>query len=239
MKTIPRTIDQALADRKLLGAALGDAATWQVWRVALKAAFGIELNRDEARAFASIAGSRKPPAQRVRELWAIGGRRGGKSRMAALIAVYLAIFCTYRLARGEVGMVLVLAASQPQARTVFDYIRGFLEASPILRQEVAEIRAHEIRLHNGIIIAVHSNSFRTVRGRTLVACIFDEAAFWRDESSATPDIETYRAVLPSLATTDGMLVGISTPYRKLGLLHQKHRDHFGVEGDGNIGRAGC
>ena len=26
-----------------------------------------------------------------------------------------------------------------------------------------------------------------------------------------------------------MLVGISTPYRKLGLLHQKHRDHFGVD----------
>src|SRR5262249_51861944 len=24
----------------------------------------------------------------------------------------------------------------------------------------------------------------------------------------------------------------STPYRKLGLLHQKHRDHFGVDGDG-------
>jgi hypothetical protein len=26
-----------------------------------------------------------------------------------------------------------------------------------------------------------------------------------------------------------MLIGISTPYRKLGLLHQKHRDHFGVD----------
>ena len=26
-----------------------------------------------------------------------------------------------------------------------------------------------------------------------------------------------------------MLIGISTPYRKLGLLHQKHRDHFGQD----------
>ena len=32
-------------------------------------------------------------------------------------------------------------------------------------------------------------------------------------------------------TTRGMLIGISTPYRKIGLLHQKHRDHFGVDGD--------
>jgi hypothetical protein len=82
-----------------------------------------------------------------------------------------------------------------------------------------------------IVIAVHSNSFRTVRGRTLVAAIFDEVSFWRDESSATPDIEVYRAVLPSLATTNGILIGISTPYRKLGLLYQKYRDYFGVDGD--------
>jgi hypothetical protein len=67
----------------------------------------------------------------------------------------------------------------------------------------------------------------------MVAAIFDETAFWRDESTATPDVETYTAVLPSLATTNGMLIGISTPYRKLGLLYQKHRDHFGV-GTGDI-----
>jgi len=28
-----------------------------------------------------------------------------------------------------------------------------------------------------------------------------------------------------------MLIGISTPYRKIGLLHQKYRDHFGVDGN--------
>jgi len=46
------------------------------------------------------------------------------------------------------------------------------------------------------------------------------------------DTEVYSAVLPALATTNGMLIGISTPYRKLGLLHQKWRDHFGVDDDG-------
>src|SRR5262249_10256456 len=30
------------------------------------------------------------------------------------------------------------------------------------------------------------------------------------------------------ATTNGMLIGISTPYRRVGLLHQKHQDYFGV-----------
>ena len=70
-----------------------------------------------------------------------------------------------------------------------------------------------------------------MRGRTLVCAILDEVSFWRDDASANPDVETYRAILPSLATTGGMLVGISTPYRKIGLLHQKHRDHFGADDD--------
>jgi hypothetical protein len=91
-------------------------------------------------------------------------------------------------------MALVLASSVEQARVVFSYVRGFLEASPVLAREVKALKRHEIELRNGVTIAVHSNSYRTVRGRTLVAAIFDETAFWRDESTATPDTEVYTAV---------------------------------------------
>jgi hypothetical protein len=128
-------------------------------------------------------------------------------------------------------MVLVLAGSIDQANVVFGFIKGFLEASPALQREVVSVKRTEIELGNGIVISTHANSYRTVRGRSLIACIMDEVSFWRDDTSANPDVETYRAVLPSLATTNGMLIGISTPYRKVGLLHQKHKDHYGVEGD--------
>jgi len=41
----------------------------------------------------------------------------------------------------------------------------------------------------------------------------------RDEASASPDEEVYRAIKPGMATLPGgMLIGISTPYRKAGLL---------------------
>jgi hypothetical protein len=123
-------------------------------------------------------------------------------------------------------MVLVIAGTRDQAKVVFGFIRDFLNFAPALRREVVNVTKEEIKLRNGIVIAVHSNSFRTVRGRTLVAAIFDEVSFWRDENSATPDVEVYRAVLPSLATTNGILIGISTPFRRLGLLFQKYRDHF-------------
>ena len=151
--------------------------------------------------------------------------------MAAALAVFLALFQRHKLAKGETGHVLVLAATQDQAKTMFEYCVGFVEASEALRHEVRAITAHEIRLANDVMIGVHVNSYRTIRGKTLLGVVFDEVSFWRDEASATPDVETYRAVMPSLVASNGMLIGISTPYRRTGLLHAKHRDHFGVEGD--------
>jgi hypothetical protein len=228
LRAMPIAIDRALCDRHLLGAALGDVETWAVWLAILRAAFALPMSDDDRKLFAQVASERDVPTQRVRELWAIVGRRGGKSRVAAAIACYLACFCKYKLAPGETGTVLVLAVSKDQAATVFNYALAFLQSSPLLAREIDSTTAHEIRLKNGLVIAVHPNNFRSIRGRTLVACIFDEVAYWRDESSAVPDLETYRAVLPALMTTNGMLIGISTPYRRVGLLHQKHRDYLGV-----------
>lgn len=37
------------------------------------------------------------------------------------------------------------------------------------------------------------------------------------------------AVLPSLLTTNGMLVGISSAFRRAGLMFAKHQDYFGVD----------
>src|SRR6516225_2027255 len=141
--TIP-TIDRALADHRLLGGALGDLASWSTWFVVLKAAFGLPLDDTERSTFTKIAGDRPPPGKRVRELWAVCARRSGKSRVAAALAVFLALFRQHRLAKGETGYVLVLAATADQAKTVFQYCAGFIEGSEALRREVVSITAHEI-----------------------------------------------------------------------------------------------
>jgi hypothetical protein len=229
-----KSIDQCLCDPALLGGALGDPSSWGTWFAVLRAAFGLPLDVVQQQAFASIAGGRGPPTRRMRELWVVAGRRGGKSRIAAALAVYFACFVQHRLARGERGMVLVLAASMEQARVVFEAAVAFLTESPVLCQEVAETTRSEIRLRNGILIAIHSNSFRSIRGRTLVACVLDEVAFWRDETSVAPDTETYTALLPSLATTGGMLIGISSAYRRTGLIYNKFKQYFGVDSDDTL-----
>jgi hypothetical protein len=237
-----RTINiaDAMLDKNLLGATFGDPDPsnpdpWFTWRVAIKSAFGLGFISDKEReTFAQIAGGRAPPTKRVRELWCLVGRRGGKSRMAALVCCFIACFIKHRLAPGELGAVLVLSRSADQAKVILDYTKAFLSCSPVLRQEIAAITQHEVRLKNGLSIIVRANSFRTTRGRTLVACVFDEAAYWKDENSAEPDVETYTSILPSLATVNGMLISISSAYRRVGMMYAKHRDYFGIDSDDTL-----
>ena len=66
------SVDAALRDRHLLGAALGDLASWRTWSIALKGAFGLPLNDAERTIFDAIAGGRTPPASADRPFCAWG-----------------------------------------------------------------------------------------------------------------------------------------------------------------------
>jgi hypothetical protein len=174
------TIDRALTDPNLLGAALGDASSWSRWIAVLRAAFALPMSEVDREAFQQVAGGRKPPTQRVGELWAVVGRRSGKTRIAAALATHIGAIERHHLAPGEIGYVLLLAASRAQASVGFSYVMGFLERSPILRHQILSATASEVRLNGNIIIGVHAGSFRTIRGRTLLAVIGDETSFWRE-----------------------------------------------------------
>lgn len=214
-----------------------EGESWEPWRAVLSAAFGLPMDVKQLGLFENLAGGRKPPDKRVRELWVVAGRRSAKSLVSAAVAVYLATIgaeidgTLKKLAFGERGVVSILAVDRKQAGVAFGYVRGLLEASPTLSQMVERLRAEAIDLKNGTTIEVATNSYRAVRGRTLIACLLDECAFYRDADTANPDVETYRAVLPPLATTGGLLVGVSSPYAKRGLLYSKHQRHFGKDGD--------
>jgi hypothetical protein len=167
----------------------------------------------------------------VKEFVAAVSRRGGKGRIAGASSAYEAALVHHDLAPGETGIVACISPTRSQSLIVQGYARGYFEASPMLRGEVADVTADEIRLRNGNIICTLAADFRSLRGRTLLLAIIDEAAFLRDEYSSTPDIECARALLPGLATTNGLLMILSSPYRRSGLLHQRHRDYFGKDDD--------
>lgn len=114
---------------------------------------------------------------------------------------------------------------------MLSYVTGLLTDSKILSGMVTRETADGVELSNGVSVEVGTNSFRSVRGRTLLAAILDEVAFFRSSETAKADIETYRALTPALATTGGMLIGISSPYARRGLLFDKWRKHYGKPDD--------
>lgn len=232
------TIVQALADKNLLGAAFPDLGTWEPWVVALKAAYGLPLVGRELDLYREATGREAPPGEAAREVYFICGRRAGKSRIAAAIAVYEALFREVRLAPGEVGVVALIAVDRDTARVLLEYVRHTIEASAILRRMVSESLAQEIRLTNRRVIQVMTASGASVRGRTYLACVLDELAFFRNSEGLANDGEVVRALRPGLATTGGMLVGLSSPYAKSGMLWEVFKRHYGKEGGPLVWKAG-
>lgn len=219
-----------LSDKALFRTLLG-TTEWRPWRAFLAALFGLPPEDDTAATLIrQCTGRSTLPSTAAREAFCIVGRRGGKSRIAALLAVYLACFRRYRLAPGERGVVMVIAADRKQARVVFRYVLAFLNAVPMLAQLIARRTKESIDLSNGISIEVHTASFRAIRGYTVVGAILDEIAFWPTDDAANPDTEILNALRPAMATVPGaLLMAISSPYARRGELYRAYRDHYGKD----------
>jgi hypothetical protein len=208
--------------------------SWQPWRVVLAALEGRALDEQGLDLFRRCTGRQTPPNAAVRELVCIVGRRGGKSRIGALLAVEAACLRDWTpfLAPGETATIAVIAADRSQARTTFGYIAGLLDAVPMLAARVTRRRAHAIELGRRVRIEVTTASARTARGYTFAAVICDELAFWRSETSVEPDVEVLAAVRPGMTTLPGSrLVCISSPYARRGALWQAFKDHYAKDGD--------
>ena len=102
---------------------------------------------------------------------------------------------------------------------------------PMLRQLVEAERLEGIDLSNRITIEVHTCSFRTVRGYTILAALCDEMAFWLGEDSSNPDAEVVDAIKPAMATVpNAILLCASSPYARKGVLWEAYHRYFGHDG---------
>jgi hypothetical protein len=221
---------ESISSPALFGSFFQDRESWSSWRVFLAALFNHHIE-DEV-LYSASTGNRPLPTRQAREAYLIVGRRGGKSYIAALIAVFLACFRTYKLARGERGVVMILATDRDQAKVIFGFVKAFIEEVEMLRPRVVRETADTLELNNNVVIEIRASSYRSVRGRTLIAGICDEIAFWRSDESANPDKEILAALRPAMATVPGaLLLCLSTPYARSGVLWDAYRKHYGKAGD--------
>ena len=226
-------IIQAVNDPQLFKPLFRNLDTWKSWLIVIKAIFALPMDEAETALFTTLTGRTAPPEKQAEEAWLIVGRRGGKSRVAALIAIYLACFRDYTaiLAPGERITIMVLACDRRQARVIFRYAVGLLEQVPMLSGMIERQDAESIRLSNRVDLEITTNSFRSVRGFTIGGVVCDETAYWRSEYSANPDTEVLDALRPALATVpNALIVGIGSPYRRSGVMYEAHKRHYGKEG---------
>ncbi len=213
-----------------------DPDTWRAWRVFLSSVFALPIAEADADLYQRCTGRTRPQRAPAVEAWMVVGRRGGKSRIAALIAIYLAVFRDYRefLAPGEVGTLPIIAQDRKGARTVMRYLTGLFHAVPMLRELLAcEPTKETIELRNRVVIEVMTASVAAVRNYTIIGAVLDEVAFWdTDEDAAEPDVAIIQALEPGMGTIpNAVLIALSSPYGRQGALFEAYRDHFGRDDD--------
>ena len=205
---------------------------WTAWRAFVKTVFGYEkLTDEELAVYSACTGLFDPPNGLHREVWMPVGRRGGKSRVLALISIYLAccVDWTPHLAPGEKGFISALAAQRKQAAQIMGYVKGALSKHAKLSELVENQLSESIDLEGQVTIEVTTASITAVRSRTVIAALADEIAFWRsDETAANPDEEILNALRPAMLTIpNSMLLAASSRYARQGALWNAYRDHYG------------
>src|SRR6516162_1911360 len=228
MKTIREILDGPFAE--WLG-----KDDWRPWHAFLCALRGEPMSDYEADMFRRCTGRQSLPSRPFREAWVAVGRKSRKSATAGALAVYCDVYGQWKRAPGETLRVVVVGLSKDQAKLVRDYAAAILDSRPGLARLVMARDSETIRLTNGVEIACYPNSFRLVRGPTICCAILDEVAvWWNNELAANPDREILRALKPAMITQpDSLLIRLSSPYAKRGLLYDKYRDHFGRD-DSNV-----
>jgi hypothetical protein len=225
------TILDVCNDPDLFGPWFADRESWASWICFLKAMFGHPLDETELKLFQECTNRSAPRPSGHLSAALVIGRRGGKSLVLATIAAYLAAFkdWTPYLTGGEVGHLVILAADRRQGRAILGYLKGMLTI-PLLQGLITRETAEVLEIGSKrVSISIETASFKTIRGRTIVAALCDEQAFWSaDDSGANPDTEVIAAIKPAmLSIPKAMLFMASSPYSRRGVLWDEYRKHFG------------
>jgi hypothetical protein len=225
------SILNAISDPDIFGPWFRDGESFAAWFCFLKVMFGQPLDEAELAIFRKCTGRTAPSVLGYLEATLVIGRRGGKSLIMALIAAYLGCFFDWRpfLTGGERAVIVIVAADRRQAAVIFRYLKGMLEI-PLLSGLVERETLDTLELQNGVSIEIQTASWKTIRGRTVVAALCDELAFWSDETSSNPDVEIINALKPAMATIPrAIMIKASSPYARRGALWNDYRKHFGKD----------
>lgn len=221
----PRDIIEAIQRKDCFGHFV-KGKKFAAWTVFLKAIYGLEMTADEEEIYRDCTGRGRYSSD-FQEVYALVGRRGGKSSCAALIACWEALFSgqAEELSPGENGFIFLIATDRKQAQIVLSYVRAILSN---FKAEITKDLTWDIHLRNQVIISIKPATYRASRGFTTLAIVADELCFWRSEESANPAEEVISSLLPGLKES-GRLIGLSTPFTRSGFAFELYEENWKQE----------
>ncbi len=197
-------------------------------RVVCKVAFGDYNPRDledEERELALqlFGGLETVPAKAKRFVCMRLGRGSGKTTLCSAYAVYVAVCQAVKVGPGDTPYVITIAPDLPTAKLAISMCREMIRGNPALERLVCgdEKTVITLRRPNGQQVKIEafaaSRGGSSVRGRTILAFLLDEAEFFTSNgldggnTYAVSDTDIFRALKPRLVRNGkGMLV--STPW---------------------------
>lgn len=217
-----------VTDPQLLGLSISPAQ-----QTLLRSIYGLPLDEEQLDLWHRCTGRDTYPQRPFAEVTVIAGARAGKdSRIAAPIVCFEALFGGHEkhLAKGERGVIPLIAQDGRATRIAFGYIRDYLTTSKLLESRVVDVKAQEIALDNRISINCFPCTLASTRGFSCPAGVLDEVGFFRLEGQADSDAEVQASVRRGmLSFPETRLVKISTPYLKSGILFDDFRRGFGQD----------
>lgn len=221
-------------------------------RVVARVLFDLEapatLEGDErslaARIFGALLGAIPSSAWRTR--LGVFGRASGKTTLAAARVLYRML--TGDVSGAGVGDVPVVVVVAPDRATARLLVRRALELAksvgaiaPLVEGETADGFTLR-RPHDGALVACEAfaatRGGASLRGRSILEAVFDEAAFFFDDAGYTATLgDIYRAAIARLMP-GGTIWLISTPWAESGLFYDLFARNFGAPATALVARAG-
>lgn len=175
------------------------------------------------------------PANNIRELVLVCGRKSGKSVISTIMMLYevYKLLTLYDDPQKYFGLLpnapiycILVAPAKDQALDVgFQYARSLAENSSYLRQYIVNSTNEELEFDKHIIIRTQTSSSRSGRGFTTLIMLYDEIAWFIDRKGNLSGDAVYNALQPNLKPLAPMSrsVLLSSPAGKSGIFFELFR----------------
>jgi hypothetical protein len=176
---------------------------------------------------------------RSREFMLLAGIRGGKSLLAACLAVYASQTIEIDgLRPGEIPRFSVLSLTKSHAGVVFQHLVGSIQASPLLSLLiVGEPKGDTIFLKHpsGMLVEVAVVPIDRAGGslvsRWSAGAVFDEAPRWQSEQEGVLNLTDAREAVIARLRKGAQLIMVGSPWAPKGPIYDRFQERFGTPGD--------